>query len=123
MSILSTTNTGLQGPVTENFLLSLGLEKHKFDTGTGYEMFAFYNKDILPITFRITFYNRYDDKDNPGFQGTLGDHSIPLKSKEKVLLYLNYVKLTKELQNSFISTEALQKLIYERVKFYNEITK
>ena len=66
MSILSTTNTGLHGPVTEEFLLSLGLEKQKYDTILGIEKFAFYNKDILPMTFRITFHNIHD-KNNPEF--------------------------------------------------------
>ena len=64
MSILSSTNTGLHGPVTENFLLSLGLEKHKHDTIRG--VFYFYNKDILPMTFRITFCER-DKKIIPMF--------------------------------------------------------
>ena len=126
MSILSTTNTGLHGPVTENFLLSLGLEKHKYTTipeNEMFEMFAFYNQDILPLTFRIIFYNKLG-KDNPYFYCVIGDHTVSLKSKEKVLLYMNYVKLTIMLQsNCFSSTEKLSKLKDERLKLYNEIIK
>ena len=126
MSILSTTNTGLHGPVTEDFLLSLGLEKHKYKTIHGiekFEIFAFYNTDILPLAFRITFYNK-SSKDIPGFYGFIRDHSVLLKSKEKVLLYLNYVKVTKELlSNSFNSTEEFSTLKNEQLKFYNEILK
>ena len=121
MSILSTTNTGLHSPVTENFLLSLGLEKHKHDTIKG--VFYFYNKDILPMTYWITFYDR-GEKDNPYVLGIIGNHAEELTSKEKVLLYLNYVKLTRELQsNCFSSTEKLSKLRNERLKIYNEILK
>ena len=126
MSILSTTNTGLHGPVTENFLLSLGLEKHKYTTipeNEMFEMFAFYNQDILPLTFRIIFYNKLG-KDNPDFYCVIGDHSVSLKSKEKVLVYLNYVKVTRELlSHSFNSTEELSKLKNEQLKLYNEILK
>ena len=126
MSILSTTNTGLHGPVTEDFLLSLGLEKHKYATIPESEMcelFAFYNQDILPLTFRIIFYNKLG-KDNPDFYCVIGDHSVSLKSKEKVLVYLNYVKLTIMLQsNCFSSTEKLSKLKDEQLKLYNEILK
>ena len=123
MSILSTTNTGLHGPVTEDFLLSLGLEKQKYDTILGIEKFAFYNKDILPMTFRITFHNIHD-KNNPEFYGVIGDRSILLKSKEKVLLYLNYAKMIREFQShSFNSTEKLSKLKNEQLKLYNEILK
>ena len=124
MSILSTTNTGLHGPVTENFLLSLGLEKHKYVTlpeNEMFEMFAFYNRDILPVTFRITLYNKHG-QDNHECYCVINARSILLKSKEKVLLYLNYVKLTRELQsNCFSSTEKLSKLRNERLKIYNEI--
>ena len=121
MSILSTTNTGLHGPVTEDFLLSLGLEKQKYDTILGIEKFAFYNKDILPMTFRITFCER-DEKDNPYVLGTVGIHAEELTSKEKVLLYMNYVKVTRMLQsNSFNSIEELSKLENEQIKLYNEI--
>ena len=123
MSILSTTNTGLHGPVTEEFLLSLGLEKQKYDTILGIEKFAFYNKDILPMTFRITFHNTHD-KNNPEFHCVIGDYSIGLTSKEKVLLYLNYVKVTRELlSQSFNSAEEIYKLKNEQLKFYNEILK
>lgn len=126
MSILSTTNTGLHGPVTENFLLSLGLEKHKYTTipeNEMFEMFAFYNQDILPLTFRIIFYNKLG-KDNPDFYCVIGDRSVSLNSKEKVLVYLNYVKVTIELlSQSFNSTEELSKLKNEQLKFYNEILK
>ena len=126
MSILSTTNTGLHGPVTENFLLSLGLEKHKYTTipeNEMFEMFAFYNQDILPLTFRIIFYNKLG-KDNPDFYCVIGDRSVSLHSKEKVLVYLNYVKVTIELlANSFNSTEKLSKLKNEQLKLYNEILK
>ena len=126
MSILSTTNTGLHGPVTEDFLLSLGLEKHKYKTIHGiekFEIFAFYNTDILPLTFRITFYNK-SSKEIPGFYGFICDHSISLTSKEKVLLYLNYVKVTRELlSQGFNSTEKLSKLKNEQLKLYNEIIK
>ena len=121
MSILSTTNTGLHGPVTENFLLSLGLEKHNYDTVMGKGVFYFYNKDILPMTFRITFCER-DEKDNPYVLGTVGIHAEELTSKEKVLLYMNYVKVTRMLQlNSFNSIEELSKLENEQIKLYNEI--
>ena len=121
MSILSSTNTGLHGPVTENFLLSLGLEKHNYDTVMGKGVFYFYNKDILPMTFRITFYNKLD-KDNPDFYCVIGDRSISLHSREKVLVYLNYVKVTRELlSQSFNSTEELSKLKNEQLKLYNEI--
>lgn len=126
MSILSTTNTGLHSPVTENFLLSLGLEKHKYTTipeNEMFEMFAFYNQDILPLTFRIIFYNKLG-KDNPDFYCVIGDRSVSLNSKEKVLVYLNYVKVTIELlSQSFNSTEELSKLKNEQLKFYNEILK
>ena len=126
MSILSTTNTGLHGPVTEDFLLSLGLEKHKYATipeNEMFELFAFYNQDILPLTFRITFYNQLD-KDNPDFYCVIGDRSISLHSREKVLVYLNYVKVTRELlSQSFNSTEELSKLKNEQLKLYNEILK
>ena len=126
MSILSTTNTGLHGPVTENFLLSLGLEKHKYTTipeNEMFEMFAFYNQDILPLTFRIIFYNKLG-KDNPDFYCVIGDRSVSLNSKEKVLVYLNYVKVTREiLANCFNSTEKLSKLKNEQLKLYNEIIK
>ena len=126
MSILSTTNTGLHGPVTEDFLLSLGLEKHKYATipeNEMFEMFAFYNQDILPLTFRIIFYNKLG-KDNPDFYCIIGDRSVSLHSKEKVLVYLNYVKVTRELlSQSFNSTEELYKLKNEQLKFYNEILK
>ena len=126
MSILSTTNTGLHGTVTEDFLLSLGLEKHKYATipeNEMFELFAFYNQDILPLTFRITFYNKYG-KDNPDFYCVIGDRSISLHSREKVLLYLNYVKVTRELlSQSFNSTEELSTLKNEQLKFYNEIIK
>lgn len=124
MSILSTTNTGLHGPVTEDFLLSLGLEKHKYSTipeNEMFEMFAFYNQDILPLTFRIIFYNKLG-KDNPDFYCIIGDRSVSLHSKEKVLLYLNYVKVTRMLlSQSFNSAEELYKLKNEQLKFYNEI--
>ena len=121
MSILSTTNTGLHGPVTEDFLLSLGLEKHKYDTILGIEKFAFYNKDILPMKYWITFYDR-GEKDNPYVLGTVGIHAEELTSKEKVLLYLKYVKVTRMLQsNSFNSIEELSKLENEQIKLYNEI--
>ena len=121
MSILSTTNTGLHGPVTEDFLLSLGLEKHKYATIPENEMFDFYNKDILPLSFRITFYYR-GENDKPYVLGTLGIHAEELTSKEKVLLYLNYVKLTRLLEShSFNSAEELSKLTDERLKLYNEI--
>ena len=126
MSILSTTNTGLHGPVTENFLLSLGLEKHKYTTipeNEMFEMFAFYNRDILPVTFRITFYKKHG-QDNYDFYCVIGDRSISLNSKEKVLVYLNYVKVTIELlSQSFNSTEELSKLKNEQLKLYNEILK
>ena len=129
MSILSTTNTGLHGPVTEDFLLSLGLEKHKYTTipeNEMFEMFAFYNQDILPLTFRIIriiFYNKLG-KDNPDFYCVIGDRSVSLHSKEKVLVYLNYVKVTREiLSHSFSSTEELSKLKNEQLKLYNEILK
>ena len=121
MSILSTTNTGLHGPVTEDFLLSLGLEKQKYDTILGIEKFAFYNKDILPMTYRITFCER-DEKDNPYVLGTVGIHAEELTSKEKVLVYLNYVKVTRMLQtNNFHSIEELSTLENEQIKLYNEI--
>lgn len=124
MSILSSTNTGLHGPVTEDFLLSLGLEKHKYATipeNEMFELFAFYNQDILPLTFRITLYNKHD-KDNPDFYCVINDRSISLHSREKVLLYLNYVKVTRELlSQSFNSTEELSKLKNEQLKLYNEI--
>ena len=123
MSILSTTNTGLHGPVTEDFLLSLGLEKQKYDTILGIEKFAFYNKDILPMTFRITFHNIHD-KNNSEFYGVIGDRSVLLKSKEKVLLYLNYAKMIREFQShSFTTEEKISELVNERLKFYNEIIK
>ena len=123
MSILSTTNTGLHGPVTENFLLSLGLEKHRYDKVMGKGVFYFYNKDILPLSFRITFCER-DEKDNPYVLGTVGIHAEELTSKEKVLLYMNYVKVTRMLlSQSFNSTEELSKLKNEQLKFYNEILK
>ena len=121
MSILSTTNTGLHGPVTEDFLLSLGLEKHRYDKVMGKGVFYFYNKDILPLSFRITFYYR-GENDKPYVLGTLGIHAEELTSKEKVLLYLNYVKLTRLLEShSFNSAEELSKLTDERLKLYNEI--
>ena len=121
MSILSTTNTGLHGPVTEDFLLSLGLEKHRYDKVMGKGVFYFYNKDILPLSFRITFCER-DEKDNPYVLGTVGIHAEELTSKEKVLLYMNYVKVTRMLQtNNFHSIEELSKLTDERLKLYNEI--
>lgn len=125
MSILSTTNTGLHGPVTENFLLSLGLEKHKYTTipeNEMFEMFAFYNQDILPLTFRIIFYNKLG-KDNPDFYCVIGDRSVSLNSKEKVLVYLNYVKVNIELlSQGFNSTEELKnELKNEQLKLYNEI--
>ena len=126
MSILSTTNTGLHGPVTEDFLLSLGLEKHKYATipeNEMFELFAFYNQDILPLTFRITFYNKYG-KDNPDFYCVIGDRSISLHSREKVLLYLNYAKMIREFQSySFTTAEKISELRNERLKFYNEIIK
>ena len=121
MSILSTTNTGLHSPVTEDFLLGLGLEKHKYDTFIEREVFYFYNKDILPMTYRITFCER-GEKDNPYVLGTVGIHAEELTSKEKVLLYMNYVKVTRMLQtNNFHSIEELSKLTDERLKLYNEI--
>ena len=126
MSILSTTNTGLHGPVTEDFLLSLGLEKHKYATipeNEMFELFAFYNQDILPLTFRITFYKKHG-QDNHDFYCVINARSVLLKSKEKVLLYMNYVKLTIMLQsNCFSSTKKLYKLKDERLKLYNEIMK
>ena len=123
MSILSTTNTGLHGPVTEDFLLSLGLEKHRYDKVMGKGVFYFYNKDILPLSFRITFYYR-GENDNPYVLGTLGIHAEELTSKEKVLVYLNYVKLTRLLEShSFNSAEELSKLKNEQLKLYNEILK
>ena len=126
MSILSTTNTGLHGPVTEDFLLSLGLEKHKYATipeSEMFELFAFYNQDVLPLTFRITFYNKLD-KDNPDFYCVIGDRSVSLKSKEKVLVYLNYAKMIREFQShSFTTAEKISELVNERLKFYNEIIK
>ena len=119
MSILSTTNTGLHGPVTEDFLLSLGLEKHKHDTIRG--VFYFYNKDVLPMPYWITFHDR-GEKDNPYVLGTVGIHAEELTSKEKVLLYINYVKVTRMLQtNSFNSIEELSTLENEQLKLYNEI--
>ena len=123
MSILSTTNTGLHSPVTEDFLLSLGLEKHKYDTFIKGDVFYFYNKDILPMSFRITFCER-DEKDNPYVLGTVGIHAEELTSKEKVLLYMNYVKVTRMLQShSFNSIEELSKLKNEQLELYNEILK
>ena len=123
MSILSTTNTGLHGPVTEDFLLSLGLEKHRYDKVMGKGVFYFYNKDILPMTFRITFCER-DEKDNPYVLGTVGIHAEELTSKEKVLLYLNYAKMIREFQShSFTTAEKISELVNERLKFYNEIIK
>ena len=123
MSILSSTNTGLHGPVTEDFLLSLGLEKHRYDKVMGKGVFYFYNKDILPLSFRITFYYR-GENDNPYVLGTLGIHAEELTSKEKVLVYLNYVKLTRLLEShSFNSVEELSKLKNEQLKLYNEILK
>ena len=119
MSILSTTNTGLHGPVTVDFLLSLGLEKHKHDTIRG--VFYFYNKDILPMTYWITFYDR-GEKDNPYVLGIVGNHAEELTSKEKVLLYLNYVKVTRKLQiKNFYSIKELSKLENEQLKLYNKI--
>ena len=119
MSILSTTNTGLHSPVTMDFLLSLGLEKHKHDTIRG--VFYFYNKDVLPMPYWITFHDR-GEKDNPYVLGTVGIHAEELTSKEKVLLYLNYVKVTRMLQShSFNSIEELSKLTDERLKLYNKI--
>ena len=121
MSILSSTNTGLHGPVTEDFLLSLGLEKHRYDTFIEREVFYFYNKDILPMKYWITFYDR-GEKDNPYVLGTVGIHAEELTSKEKVLLYMNYVKVTRLLQtNNFHSIEELSKLENEQIKLYNEI--
>ena len=123
MSILSTTNTGLHGPVTENFLLSLGLEKHKYNSSIETGVFLFYNTDILPMSFRITFYD-WVEKGNLKFNCVIGDYSIDLTSKEKVLLYLNYVKVTRELlSQSFNSAEEIYKLKNEQLKFYNEILK
>ena len=121
MSILSTTNTGLHSPVTENFLLSLGLEKHKYNSSIETGVFYFYNKDILPMSFHITFYD-WIEKGNLKFHCVIGDYSIGLTSKEKVLLYLNYVKVTRELlSQSFNSAEELSTLENERLKLYNEI--
>ena len=121
MSILSTTNTGLHGPVTEDFLLSLGLEKHKYNSSIETGVFYFYNIDILPLTFRITFYD-WVEKGNHKFHCVIGDYSIELTSKEKVLLYLNYVKVTRMLQtNNFHSIEELSTLENEQLKLYNEI--
>ena len=118
MSILSTTNTGLHGPVTVDFLLNLGLEKHKHDSIRG--VFYFYNKDILPMTYRIAYLERSEN--NPYVIGTVGIHAEELTSKEKVLLYMNYVKVTRMLQsNSFNSIEELSKLENEQIKLYNEI--
>ena len=123
MSILSTTNTGLHSPVTEDFLLSLGLEKHKYDTFIERDVFYFYNEDILPLTFRITFCER-NEKENPYVLGTVGIHAEELTSKEKVLLYMNYVKVTRMLQShSFNSIEELSKLKNEQLELYNEILK
>ena len=123
MSILSAANTGLHGPVTEDFLLSLGLEKHRYDKVMGKGVFYFYNKDILPLSFRITFYYR-GENDNPYVLGTLGIHAEELTSKEKVLVYLNYVKLTRLLEShSFNSAEELSTLENEQLKLYNEILK
>ena len=123
MSILSTTNTGLHSPVTEDFLLSLGLEKHKYNTFIEREVFYFYNEDILPLTSRITFCER-GEKDNPYVLGTVGIHAEELTSKEKVLLYMNYVKVTRMLQShSFNSIEELSKLKNEQLELYNEILK
>ena len=123
MSILSTTNTGLHSPVTEDFLLSLGLEKHKYNTFIEREVFYFYNEDILPMTFRITFCER-SEKDNPYVFCIVGIYAEELTSKEKVLLYLKYVKVTLLLQShSFTSIEELSKLKNEQLKLYNEILK
>ena len=123
MSILSTTNTGLHGPVTVDFLLSLGLEKHKYNTFIEREVFYFYNEDILPMTFRITFCER-DEKDNPYVFCIIGIYAEELTSKEKVLLYLKYVKVTILLQShSFNSIEELSKLKNEQLKLYNELLK
>ena len=123
MSILSTTNTGLHSPVTEDFLLSLGLEKHKYDTFIKRDVFYFYNKDILPMSFRITFCER-GEKDNPYVFCTIGIYAEELTSKEKVLLYMNYVKVTRMLQShNFNSTEELSKLKNEQLELYNEILK
>ena len=121
MSILSTTNTGLHGPVTENFLLSLGLEKYEHESIIGRGVFYFYNKDILPLSFRITFYDRGE---KPYVLGTVGIHTEELTSKEKVLLYLNYAKMIIEFQShSFTTAEKISELKNERLKFYNEIIK
>lgn len=123
MSILSSTNTGLHGPVTEDFLLSLGLEKHKYNSSIETGVFYFYNIDILPLTFRITFYD-WVEKGNHKFHCVIGDRSVSLNSKEKVLVYLNYVKVTIELlSQGFNSTEELSKLKNEQLKLYNEIIK
>ena len=123
MSILSTTNTGLHSPVTEDFLLSLGLEKHKYNTFIEREVFYFYNEDILPLTSRITFCER-GEKDNPYVFCTIGIYAEELTSKEKVLLYMNYVKVTRMLQShSFNSIEELSKLKNEQLELYNEILK
>ena len=123
MSILSTTNTGLHSPVTEDFLLSLGLEKHKYNTFIEREVFYFYNEDILPLTSRITFCER-GEKDNPYVFFFFFIHAEELTSKEKVLLYMNYVKVTRMLQShSFNSIEELSKLKNEQLELYNEILK
>ena len=119
MSILSSTNTGLHGHVTVDFLLSLGLEKHKHETIVG--VFYFYNKDTLPMTYRIAYLERSEN--NPYVLGTVGIHAEELTSKEKVLLYLKYVKVTLLLQSNSFNSEELSTLENERLKLYNELLK
>ena len=64
------------------------------------------------------------EKDNPYVLGIVGNHAEELKSKEKVLLYLNYVKVTRKLQiKNFYSIKELSKLENEQLKLYNEILK
>ena len=121
MSILSTTNTGLHGPVTVDFLLSLGLEKHEHESIIGRGVYYFYNKDILPMTYRITYFERSEN--NPYVLGTVGIHAEELTSKEKVLLYLKYVKVSLLLQSNSFNSEELSKLENERFILYNEILK
>ena len=87
----------------------------------GIEKFAFYNKDILPMTFRIAYLERSEN--NPYVIGTVGIHAEELTSKEKVLLYLKYVKVTLLLQSNSFNSEELSKLENERLKLYNELLK
>ena len=75
------------------------------------------------MTSRITFCER-DEKDNPYVFCTIGIYAEELTSKEKVLLYMNYVKVTIMLQShSFNSIEELSKLKNEQLELYNEILK